>query len=291
MASRLHLHIGLHKTATTHLQDSLLAATATLRRHDVGYVGRDEVQRTGLLRYIRAGEFHRWGLTERLQHRSPESFLRSRLLGSTRGCERVVISEERVLGRAVDLIEGVYPNLETYLTTLRSIMGDDAVLYLSLRNQADVLPSAYCQALRSHSSPRPFAAIADDWVTSPPRWTTLIERIRNVMLGVQIKVWTYEQYVADPMRVMSALTGLPSWSNEAPLARPERTARLSAPAVAHLESLQGETPQRVRAAAAEAVHLSGDPFDPLSDDDKRALRRAYDLDMAEIKPSEWLIPN
>ena len=281
------LHVGAHKTATTHLQDTLLSRLVDLDQAGLHFISRDRLLIAGLIRYLRFGEVKRKGLTERLVLKTEDACMRHRLLKRMRTHDRVLISEERILGRATDLLQGFYPELETYLGTLARIIGDDPVaLFLSIRSQADVLPSAYSQALRTHNRPRPFDTIVGEWLETPPRWVELIERLKRALPGASLKVWTFEEYVADPARVIAALTGHEDLQI-AELTRPERTRRLTAEAVSALEKVQplDLSEDEKHMATARAAELAGPNFDPLNDQQREIFARVYAEDVAKIPTS------
>lgn len=290
-ALQWRLHIGAHKTATTHLQDTLLSCRQQLGLSGVHYLPRDRLLIAGLIKYVRFGQFARHGFAERLLLRSDIDCLRHRLLKKVQGNGRVLISEERLLGRTTDLLDGFYPNLEASLSALARIIGSDQIeIFLSIRNQAEVLPSAYSQALRTHTRPRPFEVLAAEWLDAPPRWTDLITRLRSALPGARVKVWTFDDYVTDPNGVISALTGVEHLNIPA-VARPDRTARLSAKAVTALEELQPLklVDDEKREATADAARLAGPAFDPLNDGEKDALRQIYEQDLADIPASDRLV--
>lgn len=290
-ALQWRLHIGVHKTATTHLQDTLLSCRNQLDMFGVHFLPRERLLMAGLIKFVRFGQFVRHGFAERALLRTDLACLRERLLRRVQTHDAVLISEERLMGRTTDLLEGFYPNLEAYLSELARIIGNDRiVIFLSIRNQADILPSAYSQALRTHTRPQPIEVLADEWLRAPPRWTDLIKRLRTVLPGASLKVWTFDDYVSNPNGVISALTGIEHLAIPE-VARPERTARLSANAVTALEELQPLmlVDEEKRAATALAAQLSGPVFDPLTPREKARLSEIYEQDLAEIPASDRLL--
>lgn len=286
------VHLGAHKTATTHLQDTLLSGRDALDRNGLLLVPRERLLIAGLIRYLRFGEFRRKALSELFLGQSTDMCMRRRLLKNRRAHDQVLISEERILGRATDLLDGFYPDLETYLNTIAKIVGDDPItVFLSIRNQADVLPSAYSQALRTHNRPKPFDEIVEGWLQSPPRWTALVERLQQALPEASIKVWTFEEYTANPSRIIAALTGKDELQF-ADLSRPDRTRRLSAEAVSELEKVQplDLDEDEKHSATAEAAQISGQSFDPLSEQQKAELTAVYEKDVADLPASCRLSP-
>lgn len=289
-APQWHLHIGAHKTATTHLQDTLVACAPDLARAGVHYVSRQRMLRIGLVRFLRRGQIVRNGL-ERLSTKSDLECMRARLLRRSRGRSHVLISEERLIGRAVDLLEG-YPDLEERLLSITTLIGqDDVAIHLSIRDQSEILPSAYAQALRTHSRPQPFETLLAKWLQSPPRWTGLVARIRATLPRASLKVWTMEEYLTEPAKVVTALAGTNDIAVPK-LQRPERTARFNSEALAMLEHLQPLTlsDEERRAANESVAQIEGAPYNPLDAQQKARLNDAFRRDLEEIAPEYWLLP-
>ena len=284
------LHVGAHKTATTHLQDTLLACRADLADRGVHFLPRPALEKARFIKYVRFGAFSRHGLKERLLPRSEAAHMRARLLSGAKR-RTVLISEEKILGRAVDLLDGFYPHLESNLQAVRAIIGDDPVtLYLSIRDQKDLLPSAYSQALRTHSRPEAFDVLADRWLEDPPRWPALIKRLEAAMPGADIKVWSMDQYADDSRQILNRLTGN-SGLTVPDLERPERTARLNAAAIATLEELQPQGLEHAdkRRVTAQAAQQDGAVFDPLDADARQRLTAVWEQDLAAIENRHWLV--
>lgn len=285
------LHLGAHKTATTHLQDTLLSCRHQLGLSGVHYLPRDRLLIAGLIKFVRFGQFARHGFAERALLRTDLACMRQRLLKRVQGNDRVLISEERLLGRTTDLLDGFYPNLEASLSALARIIGNDQIaVFLSIRNQAEILPSAYSQALRTHTQPRPFEVLSAEWLHSPPRWTDLIRRLRVALPDARVRVWTFDDYVGNPKGVISALTGV-EHLDIPEVARPDRTTRLSAKAVLALEELQvlKLVDDEKHEATAHAAQLGGPAFDPLNDREKDKLKQIYEQDLADIPASARLV--
>ncbi|KAA9130266.1 hypothetical protein F3N42_13080 [Marinihelvus fidelis] len=132
MPSRVLLHIGLHKTATTSIQDYLQANQAALAAAGVGYVGRKQ---------WRAGA-------------APGKHSGQRLKGWMASCKEPVLmlSEENLIGVPRDFSVGrVYPRARKRIRSLLGVTGELPVdLVLVLRNPARFLVSIYCEYVRNN---------------------------------------------------------------------------------------------------------------------------------------------
>jgi hypothetical protein len=282
----LRLHIGAHKTATTHLQDSLAAQSGQILRGGLVYLSRGFIRKTGLVA----------GINENYQ----------RLLGGGKGFRsldevivlpeghppRIVISEEDILGMSVDVLEGLYPRAAGRLRPWAAVMGGARPhIFLSIRNYAEILPSAYSQALRDGAVPLAMAAYRAHWLGRKPSWIDLIKLVQAAFGEARLTVWSLDFYRNSAAAVRRAVTGL-DLPGELE-ATPEGTRRLTAAAVRRIEAL---APSPNRAARLQAVSeiISSDrdstPFDPLPPEEKalHSERYARDVEAITRMPLEFL---
>jgi hypothetical protein len=279
MIEELRLHIGAHKTATTHVQDSLAAQSGKILEGGLVYLSRSFVRRSGLVR----------GVNENY----------GRLLGGGQGFgsldeaiilpdghpQRIVISEEDILGMSIDLLDGLYPRAAARLKPWAAVMGATRPhIFLSIRNYADILPSAYSQALRDGAQPHAMASYRTHWLGRKPSWITLIRAIQAVFGNAPLTVWSFEYYGHSAAAVRKALTGLdlPGAPGEAP----DGTRRLSAGAVRRIEELSPSLPTAARREAVAEIAASepdSPPFDPLPPDEKAFHSERYARDIELIK--------
>lgn len=286
------LHVGAHKTATTHVQDTLALNRVSIAAEGIGYVSRDEMRATG----IRPKQ--RRGLLGMAMGRatSTDAFLRASYPSAGSGA--VVMSEELLLGTAPDLLEQpAYPDAEQRLALFQQLSRERPVtVYLSIRSFKDVLPSCYAQALRAHPFPEgAFERIRRRAVETPPSWVSLAERLRRMFPESQLVVWTFEAYVADPARILSEFVGMDAGGFveatqaddvQCPSGRAVLEAERCCP------SLSGPARQEAIAAIYAAYpRESYGRFDPFSDTEKETLSAAYrhDLERLRTLPNTRLI--
>jgi hypothetical protein len=194
------VHIGAHKTAPTHLQQVLETHRVEIAAAGIDYLPRDLVRELDLFGRMRRE--YRPRRFPRLRRKK----LPATLAGLRSGPTCMAISEENFLGGPHDLLRGkVYPNLEPMLLALSRFVGRARLkLYLSIRDFADILPSAYSQVLRDGGAIEPFPEVRDRWLAEPPRWSDLVERIRMTVPHAELTVWTLDDYVRDERAVLRA---------------------------------------------------------------------------------------
>lgn len=297
MIEELRLHIGAHKTATTHLQDSLSAQSGRILQSGLVYLSRSSVRESRLVRRINENCQQRLGGWRGL---------RSLVLGSRgriRSLEevivlpeshprRILILEENIIGSSSDLLMGLYPRAAVRLAPWAKLMGDARPhIFLSIRNYADILPSAYSQALRDGTIREGMAAYRVHWLERKPSWVDLIIATRSVFGDARLTLWTLDYYSHSPSSVRLAMTGvdLP----EEFISVPRNTRRLSTEAVRRIEALDQDLSNQNRMEAVNEIVMSDDGsdlFDPLPTSERAFHTERYFRDLEIIKqlPLEFL---
>lgn len=256
---RIIVHIGAHKTASTHLQLALERGRVALGARGVAVFGPDQLRRRGL------------GLPEYLgappgSAEAHGARIRAALALSV---GRLLLSDENILGNAhnVELIRTArfYPRAEARLAMLNALLPGDGqavggqgaalTFALAIRDPAGFLASAYAQRLMSGR----LEAFEDYIGTLDPaelRWSELVMRLRAAFPQAQWLLWRYEDYPAVAPQVLTALLGA-----EASLARlgpgiahPGLSAAAHAALMAEVPTLAGQGEAAIRARAAELRH-------------------------------------
>jgi hypothetical protein len=280
------VHIGAHKTATTHLQDSLAVVSTQLKDFGVCFVPREQ-SRPMLARGRSWAKHPRWNHLHLYR-------LRYELIRRARGCARLVISEENLLGKAADCLRSpLYPNAESGLALLGRLKRNDKLtLYLSIRGFDEIAPGAYATALWFKSVvPEDKERFIADVKRQPPRWVHLIDRLlESAPPNTELKVWRHQDYVNDWQSVLSMLVGdaAPIVPNVSP---PKLTVTPSNEAVSAVEKLYREfTPRdnndwmsKVNELYSQhPVNSDADKFNFLDPETVEILRATYHADCQEI---------
>ncbi len=287
------VHLGAHKTASTHLAKMLLRRRDRLAEQGVTYVSQARVIRP---LFGRQGRSLPEKLLTRLTPRAAQVFrplrgraIRREILSHVAQPGAVLFSEENLLGPLKSCLGGrMYPDL-SQLHLLRRVIGPDrAHLFLAIRSFDGYLPSLYCQELKLSRMDRPVLdrAVAR-FLETPPRWIDLIRRIRTILPEAQLQVWDYADYRPNDWRIAEAVAGVDLGPTETETIR-TRTTSPSAEAVAAAEALDlptgRERSKRVREMFAQDIERGGGTrFDPLPAEVKQAFRDAFHRDLEEIE--------
>lgn len=277
------LHVGAHKTATTHLQQAIRAQRRALLAQGVGFFGPPHFRS------------HRFPFREVMAWRGAPEALRARhapgLVGRHARLSRLVLSEENILGGAHDdemFEQGrFYPRAGARLARFMAAAGAERVtLFLAVRDPASFLLSAYSQKLLS-GSPLAFDSFIGALAPVRLSWLELLARLLAVPGVAHCVVWRFEDYPAVAGEVLDRMLA-PAGAVRVPL--PEQPAHqgLSARAQAHVMAwLQagacGDAAGIARAARARFPKSSAEPgFAPLDAATLAATARAYGHDLDRI---------
>lgn len=197
----LTLHLGAHKTATTHLQASLRAAIGALRQRGVCFAGPMHLRRQTCPLTLALSEAG----TRRQAAQARQHFAR---VAET--CSELLISDENIIGgtRRGNLFgrQGqIYPDARPRLRKLlRLLPNRPAVAALSVRDPASFLTSAFSLQLN-----RGLELELDSYLggrdPAVVNWTDLATRILSLPGISRLIVWRYEDYRALRPRILSEL--------------------------------------------------------------------------------------
>lgn len=279
------IHLGAHKTATTHVQEMLARMQPQLRARGIDFVPNDVVRRTGLAKAL---------ATRRVATRVP--FLRGRtvqgLMAShldphRQGGETMVLSEEKFLGGSQHVFATpIYPAADRIAPLLASLAGRaDVALFLSIRSLDTQMPSAYVQELKFMPPLEGgFDRLKARVLAEPPSWFDLVRRIRRAAPHVPLRVWRQEDYRANTAEILNRLCG----QDIGPLAEIEDPAWTRSPslaAVQEAEALPQDMPQAERRARVLAIFeegREGPRFEPFTAAERATLQAAYARDLERI---------
>ena len=279
------IHIGAHKTATTHLQQTLAAIRPRLVAQGIDPIPLAALRASGLARVL---------IERRIATRVPllrgvaVRHLVAGLLGPLRqGPQTLILSEEKLLGAPRRIFdEPAYPLLEQVVPRLAALGGRGQVtLFLSIRGFDRHLPSTYAQELRVLPPEEGgFDAIRRRVLERPPSWFDLVRRIRRAAPGVPLRVWRQEDYRDHREAIVADLAGratgpLPS------IPDPVHTRSPSLEAIRLAEALPTGLTSDERRARVDAIFAEapgGTRFSPFTAAEERRLQAAYAEDMVRI---------
>lgn len=289
--TRWRIHIGAHKTATTHVQEILTLMRPQLVERGIDFIDNHAVRRSGLARALAARRIAtRLPL---LRGRAVAALLAAHLdpLRAPEAPTTMVLSEEKLMGGSLDVFaDPVYPPIERMIPKLASLGsraggGAEVTFFLSIRSFDGQLPSAYVQELKfSPPIGGGFEKLKPRLLARPPSWFDLVRRIRAAAPAVPLRVWCQEDYRRDPAPFLAALCG----GDPGPLpamADPPWTKSPDLAAVRAAEALPPDLPRPERREKVLAIFrdsAAGARFDPFTAEEKARLRAAYARDLERI---------
>lgn len=281
------VHVGAHKTATTHFQ-RLLADAGPLVEEMGGAVLLEDTLR-GRARSARRDRSGLEGLRHRLRLRLRTP---ARLRAAAGDCRFVVASEEDFLGLVADLLQrDFYPDLRAIDLVRRTARGARLDLFVSIRSYDTLLTSALFEMLKAIPDARA------QWEQGVARlladfsgWPGLMARLDRRAPEARLHFWRLESYSRDPGAVLRQFTGidLPDLSSSPP---PSRTRAPALSALDEVAALDPSLPSAERIERVRAIykrHPAG-PGAPsavsalLAPADAAALADRYAEDVAVLR--------
>lgn len=200
------LHLGAHKTATTHLQHSLIAHRIDLWQRGI---------RTMMPPHLRGGGQSLEALFDLpinrtvTGHAPNPAEVRAKLIGQAK---RFVVSEENLLG-VLQTREGrirlpLYPRARQRLAMLIPVLSPDqgVDLCFAIRDPAGFLNSAYGQVMMGGHVVAP-----DEFKAQQPLgdvdWVDVVRRLRATPGVNRLTVWRYEDYIPLFPQISERLLG------------------------------------------------------------------------------------
>ncbi|QQA42287.1 hypothetical protein [Pelagovum pacificum] len=280
LPERLILHVGAHKTGTTHFQQGLRAGQATLEEAGCTiYTPPDLRPAPGLAEMLgiafKGGKRDNW---------TPEL-----LPAAAKGRKTLIISEENVLGQLItpsgQFLGALYPHAARRISAVvRAVAPVKPVLFLSIRDPASYVLSAYSQSLLGGYG-GDFADFMARMSIDKIRWADLAAAIANVEGVASLRFWKLEDYPAVGSKVINRMASGrvadPAW-----LSHQASHVGLSKKAVeAALRAPSG--PERALAAkAARAQYLVSDGherFRPIDDETLALSAEFYEQEVAAMR--------
>lgn len=280
------LHLGAHKTASTHLQLALGRARAALAGQGVAMFLPEDLRRNGL----RLADC----LSSQPEDRSHNAVIRKALGEAARGARLLLISEENILGSAHQpamIREArLYPDAGARLARLGMLLPAGRVtMALAMRNPAGFLVSAYSQRLLSGRIEH-FEHYRGGLDPAALSWRDLVARLRAALPDAGLVLWAYEDYPAIAGQVLAAMLGREGARHVRPgpgRAHPGLSAAAQAALMAEAPALADAGPEAVQ-ARARALRRQFDrgrghaPLAPLDEPTSIRAAAAYAQEIAQL---------
>lgn len=275
------LHIGAHKTATTHMQQSLDASEERLAAQGVRFYG------PRALRQERQSLFDLFNLQVSNQTPKPSRSRADQLNHMLGDGHRLVLSNENFVGTlnhgGLTMPMPLYPHTTERVRALASALDCGPIeVYVGIRNPTNFLVSSYSQALMGGSQ----VSFAEYVKANPVQgvyWPGLIARLRATPGVGSITVWRYGDYKPLFHQIMALMTGCPGVVEPAK-GRAHRG--LSQRAVDEVLSYSG--PEDIRDFVRKIrdqfpAGVDNKPFRPLSEAEHVVARADFNAQLAQIR--------
>lgn len=280
------LHIGAHKTATTHLQRSLGMQQQAMINNGIRYYGPENLRRPqrGL------GDIFALDVYD-----SPPRPRRSRSEQTEfmfKDGHRVIFSDENFIGvlhdKSGQILSPMYPQAARRVAALSEAMECGSIeVFVGVRNATSFLTSAYSQALLGgrHITFKEYAAVNP---LDNMYWAGLVARLRAAAGVGHVTVWLQEDYHRMFHVITRAMLGPDTDMRVAPLDQPVHVG-LSEAAVAYTLAYDGPDPLGDVAAQSRVLFPIGPnnpPFDPFDEKQKTAAWADYERQLTQIAQIE-----
>lgn len=271
----LHLHIGAHKTATTHLQATLIRHRAALAEAGVQFERPDAIRALvgpGRRAAVQMGpipSFRRAGASRRL-------------VKLDQGRDRMVISDENSLGLCPEIFqrELLYPTVYRRMTVWRRLSEQrQTVVYLCIRNYAAFFSGAFVQVIRTKSVVAPDADCLAAIAKMPRRWGDVIRDIRRALPSARLRLWRFEDHQALLPVLLQEKTGL--------VLQPVKRRPMATPSVAAVDAFRNaprkHRPPMEHFAKRYPINGENPKFSLWSNAQREALTEMYEADVSALR--------
>lgn len=282
IARRLVILAGAHKTASSHLQHSLLAAEAELKAHGIALVG-PKTMRQDLTPF---SQLLRDGMTPEVVTAGANGFL-DHYGGDA---DTIVLMDENILGgtdRKMLLRKTrLYPWAPRRIARLLQLFGDHRVdIAFAVRNPATFLPSCWSESLL-HGRYSDFRGFLQCFDATGAFWGGLVDRVRAAAPNTELKLWRYEDYGTLGQALFASLLK----PQAAEIVKPDEHVRrpgLSAAAAEWFQAQDNLDKDKVQEARKRFPKTGPETaFVPWSASELRALNESYDQDITAIAAIE-----
>ncbi|NOX41000.1 MAG: hypothetical protein GXP05_10925 [Alphaproteobacteria bacterium] len=191
------LHLGAHKTATSHFRKLLLKNAPLLEAHQLALPDALTIRRE---------------ITKQLPMLAPDQTLNAEQNGIAHrlaaGRARVHILDENISPARIFQERRMYPRAAMRVGRALHLLPDCQMrLFLAIRNPVSFVVSAYLETVRNTGF-LSFETYLDQTPLAEIRWARMVNEIRAVAGDVPIFVWQYEDYLELIPQLVALTLGL-----------------------------------------------------------------------------------
>lgn len=275
---KIVLHLGAHKTASTYLQRRMQTHEDVLAEHGVFYRGPPDL-RVGFPKSV----------IGRLMQPNPLGMAaRNAILeGRSVGAQRIVISEENLLGNLMNVPTGFYRRPGRILRpAVSELRGADVTVLLSVRAYSTFYPSLYGQMLRARVSTR-FRDLKQKFLQQRRGWPAMVADLMAKMpKEASLRLWKYEDFGEIRRTLYAELAG----EAAAQKIKSVQHHNLPGPSTRAIQEIDKKlvAGERLEPSEVEAIYRSFSKreghaaFDPWEDQERTLLDERYKRDLEEL---------
>lgn len=278
----IHLYLGAHKTATTHLQGILMASRDLLSAQNIKLSAPQDVRKEWLpklFKYCNNPNERGSGLLEGLRAIAPKDGL-------------WILTEENIAGVSNDFVikPGMYPAAAERIKSIVEIFPDANIsLFFSLRSYDSFYRSAYSEVVRNRGY-LPFGEFYDEARFAGNSWAEMVSRFQSVLPQQNITLWRFEDFRSLVPQLVRGLTNIQEVEALLAAYKPETTRpSLSQKTIDILAQLHPVLNRQESLALVERINraypISDEcsPCRPFSEQQEAVFRQKYVEDIQAIK--------
>ena len=279
----IHLYLGAHKTASTHIQGIFLANRETLARNGVALSAPQDIRKTWLPRFFKYCN-HQKENQDKDELQSLQSLLPD--------CGRWILSEENIIGTSFDLsvMPGIYPLAENRIRAIISLFPQCKVkLFFSLRSYDTFYRSAYTEVVRNRGFLK-FSRFYDEERFKDNSWLNTVAGFARALPQENITLWRFEEVRQLMPDVVQRITGIADSKSLMDAYNPETTRpSLSAKTIKILNMLHPVLNKKESLALVERINNAysidkGHPaYEPFTKEQADAFKLQYEQDWIAIR--------
>lgn len=263
------LHLGVHKTATTHFQSRLNNSKEELANRNVGYLSLNETRQL---------------ITSRINNAAIDpkqlefSFDRKKI---------IIISDENLIGGTEKIRDKlIYPDVENRLKYLVDVLpAQISAVHITIRDPEAYLISRYCEYLRHYSFLSAFEYF-DSFDIRSFSWLPLVNKIKDI-IGKEVSVTLFEDLFNNEDAYLKRVCGVDVKFQDADKGSAIRRSKITQETYRVLENLADHYPRHMTKKLMNMMdnnqqRTKGTPFKPFSVELSKLLKENYESDKAVL---------
>jgi hypothetical protein len=205
MNSEIKLHLGIHKTASTHLQNLMANHnTGVLHSMQTHFYPPREI-REPVVRVV-----HKT-YAERKAGGPVTKSIADAVAPLLKSHSRIIVADENLIGSCQELYHNKqpYPRAQQLLSVLAEGLtaGRVSEVYLAVRSYDTFLASAYCEAIRNTREFITFEEYTRHLAPEELSWSSLVRSVTDVFPQSRVFVWRFEDYRRLEPAIVNSIAG------------------------------------------------------------------------------------